>query len=238
MLTGLIATFAPYLLIAAAAAGMAYALLYPILTGDVRSEKRRKSLDLAISAMPSIEDPANRSRPSRRDQVAQSLKEIELRKEARGKVTLEIKIMQSGVKIDRKTFYVASLISGIGCGALSFAIFSNAWTIVPGLVVGGLGIPHWYLGIKKSSRIKRFLIELPNALDVITRGLRSGLPLNDCIRMIAAESAEPVRSEFQLVMDAQGVGIPLGDAIEEIYDRIPVAEANYLAIIILSLIHI
>jgi tight adherence protein B len=232
MPTGLISNFAPFLLIAAAAAGVAYALLYPILTGEARSESRRKALNLTAGTMRAPRGAASGPARSKRDQVAQSLREVELREKARGKVTLDEKIKQSGLKIDRKTFYIASLISSGAFGALAYSLIGYAWAIAPGLIVGGLGAPNWFLGFKKKRRIKRFLLELPNALDVITRGLKSGLPLNDCVRIIAAEAAEPVRSEFRAVMDAQAVGISLGDAIEEIYRRIPVPEANYLGIII------
>jgi tight adherence protein B len=101
-----------------------------------------------------------------------------------------------------------------------------------GAFVGGLGLPRWILGYLKNRRINRFLEELPNAMDVIIRGLRSGLPLNDCVRVIATEAQEPVRTEFRHIVEAQTLGISLGDAIGKMYERVPVTEANFLAIVI------
>jgi tight adherence protein B len=164
--------------------------------------------------------------------VAQSLKEVEQREKARGKLTLEDKILQSGLKIDRKKFYIFSLISAVVTAFGAMAAINHPLAMIPGIVVGGLGLPNWYLGFRKKRRIKAFLHEFPNALDVITRGLKSGLPLNDCVRIIASEAAEPVKSEFRAMMDAQSLGISLGEAIQELYRRIPVAEANYFGIII------
>jgi tight adherence protein B len=226
----MLATYAPFLLIAAAAAGIAYALIYPILSGQARSENRRKALNLTAET----QRPTRGESPVRnkRDQVAQSLKEVEQREKARGKLTLEEKFLQAGLKIDRKTFFLFSAMSAVGFAALALIVVGHAWSMIPGAIVGGLGFPNWFLGYRKNKRIKAFLLELPNALDVITRGLKSGLPLNDCVRMIAAEAAEPVRSEFRMMMDAQAVGLSLGQAIEDLYKRIPVAEANYFGIII------
>ena len=85
------------------------------------------------------------------------------------------------------------------------------------------------LSFLKKLRIKKFLDELPNAMDVIVRGVRSGLPLGDCLRIIAAEAQEPVRSEFRTIVESQALGISVGDSIAKLYERVPVAEANFFA---------
>lgn len=227
----MLANWAPILLIAAAAGGLAYALLFPLLSGQTRSENRRKALNLTAETMRPVRTAEGPAR-TKRDQVAQSLKEVELREKARGKLTLTDKFQQAGLKIDKKTFFTVSAASGLGVALLASMAIGQSWAMLPGLVIGGLGLPNWYLGFLKKRRIKKFLIELPNALDVMTRGLKSGLPLNDCVRIISTEAAEPVKSEFRALMDAQAVGLSLGEAIEDMYKRIPVAEANYFAIII------
>lgn len=227
----MLANLAPFLLIAAAAAGLAYALLFPLLSGQARSENRRKALHLTAETMRPVRDAAAPMR-SKRDQVAQSLKEVELRNSANGKATLEERFLQAGLKTDRKTYFMFSALSGLVLASIAMVVIGTTWSALPGLIVGGLGLPSWYLNFLKARRIKKFLIELPNALDVITRGLKSGLPLNDCVRMIASEAAEPVKSEFRAMVEAQAVGLSLGEAIDDLYRRIPVAEANYLGIII------
>jgi len=69
-------------------------------------------------------------------------------------------------------------------------------------------------------------------MDVIVRGVRSGLPLGDCLRMIATEAQEPVRSEFRAIVESQALGISVGDSIAKLYERVPVAEANFFGIVI------
>ena len=101
-----------------------------------------------------------------------------------------------------------------------------------GLFAGGLGFPRWFLGFKKKRRINRYLEELPNAMDVIVRGIRSGLPLGDCLRIIATEAQEPVRSEFKHMIEQQALGITIAEAVSTLYERVPVAESNFFAIVI------
>ena len=68
-------------------------------------------------------------------------------------------------------------------------------------IVGGLGLPRWILGFLRKRRLKSFLEEFPNALDVMVRSIKSGLPLNDAIRMIASDGQEPVRTEFRRIVE-------------------------------------
>jgi tight adherence protein B len=88
------------------------------------------------------------------------------------------------------------------------------------------------LSYLKKRRIKRFTEELPNAMDVIVRGIRSGLPLADCMRIIANEAQEPLRTEFRTIIEAQSLGITIGEAVAKLYERVPVAEANFFGIVI------
>jgi tight adherence protein B len=81
-------------------------------------------------------------------------------------------------------------------------------------------------------RQKKFLAELANAIDVIVRGIKSGLPLNDCLGVIAKESPEPVAGEFQEVIEQQRVGVSLGEAMERMARRMPLPEVKFLAIVI------
>ncbi|MCG8451114.1 MAG: type II secretion system F family protein, partial [Pirellulales bacterium] len=86
------------------------------------------------------------------------------------------------------------------------------------------------LGFLTKRRQKKFLLELPNAIDIIVRGVKAGLPFADCMRIIATESQEPVRSEFRAVIESQTVGVQAGDAVERMYQRIPLPEVNFFAI--------
>ncbi len=95
-----------------------------------------------------------------------------------------------------------------------------------------LGIPRWLLSFLKKRRESKFLNAFPDAADVIVRGIKAGLPLLDCLKMITIEAPEPLKSEFRAIVETQAVGLPLGDACGKLYERMPVPEANFFGIVI------
>ncbi len=225
-----LSTIAPIVLVALAAAGVAYVFLYPLLSGEARAEKRQQ----ALLGAPTDRRAERVTGLSRRDQVAQSLKEVETREKAKAgsKVTIETRIAQAGLAWTKRRFFVVSGIAGLAVGFLGLIVVGNPLAALGGAFVGGLGLPRWILSSMRKRRTARFIAELPNALDVVVRGIRSGLPLHDCIRMIASEAREPLRTEFRTVVEAQTLGISLGDALTKLYERVPVQEANFVAIVI------
>ena len=71
-----------------------------------------------------------------------------------------------------------------------------------------------------------------DAVDVIVRGIKAGLPLHDCIKMITLEAPEPLKSEFRMIMETQAIGMPLGEACAKLYERTPLPEANFFGIVV------
>lgn len=117
--------------------------------------------------------------------------------------------------------------------AILLLVASGNWVVVlVGFLVGLFGLPRWYLSYLGKKRMLRFTNEFPNALDVIVRGIKSGLPLNDCLRIIAAEAQEPVKGEFRLIVEAQTLGMPLTEAAGKLFERMPCAEANFFGIVL------
>ncbi|MGO4171093.1 type II secretion system F family protein [Bosea sp. TAF32] len=212
-----------------AVGGVVYALLYPTLSGEKRAEKRRKEF-AGPSTMRSIDREAQAR--AKRGQVAQSLKEIENRENARNKLTLEQRIGQAGLGWTRRKYYMTCAVTAIVTGLVLLILSGNMIMAAVGLFIGGLGLPAWFLKHCKTKRLKRFAIEFPNALDVIVRGIKAGLPVNDCLRIIASEATEPVRGEFRQIIEAQTLGLPLAEAAGKLYERMPCAEANFFGIVI------
>jgi tight adherence protein B len=140
--------------------------------------------------------------------------------------------MQAGLDWDKRKFYLVSVIMGLGTAIAMLLAVGHPAGAAAGLFVGTLGLPRFMLNFMKNRRIKRFINELPNAMDVIVRGIRSGLPLNDCMRMIANESQEPLKTEFRTIMEATTLGLPISEAVMKLYERVPVPEANFFAIVI------
>jgi tight adherence protein B len=127
---------------------------------------------------------------------------------------------------------IGSAAIGIASAGVS-TIFGMPWYVTIGAAAAlGVGAPRWLIGYLKKKREARFIDELPNAIDVIVRGVRAGLPLGDCIRIIATETRDPVKSEFRAISEATAVGMPLAEACAKLFDRIPLAESNFFAIVI------
>ena len=211
-----------------AAGCLAYVFLNPILSGEARVQKRQKAF---VGDGP-VQARVNRAAGNRREQVAQTLKEVERREKDRNRVTIEGRITQAGLTWTKQRFLTTSAIVGLALGLVLYVLIENPIAALGGVFVGGLGLPRWYLGLLKKRRIKKFTAELPNSIDVIVRGIRAGLPLNDCLRIVAREVPEPVRSEFKAIVEAQSLGIPLSEAVGKLFERVPIPEANFFAIVI------
>ena len=212
-----------------AAMGCLFFVASPYLSGDIKAEKRRQ-----VVAAPRAKRVGNErvvDAASRRKQVADSLKEVESRGKAR-KATLEIRIQQAGLEWSRKGFIIGSAVFGLLLGLVLFMVQDSPAVAGAAALVGGFGLPSWFLGFKKKRRLLKFANEFPNAVDVVIRGVKAGLPLGDCLRIIATESPEPLRSEFRRIVEAQTMGLGIGEAVERMAVRVPITEANFFSIVI------
>ena len=213
---------------AVAAGGFAYAFIEPRMTGEVTAEARQKKLAGArVRGGDNLGKTAGRIK-----QVSETLKEVERKKAANDKVTLHDKIVQAGLDWERQRFMLVSMACAVVMGFVSLIISGNLFVGIGAFIVGGLGLPQWLLIFLRNKRVSAFTTELPNALDVIVRGLRSGLPLGDCIRIIANEAAEPVKTEFRQIVEAQSIGLTIQEAVQGISKRVPTPEANFFSIVI------
>ena len=219
-------------LIVLSVGGVLYALLYPLLSGSARTEKRLESIkDKSVKANRRAVDTGQR-----RKNVQDRLKEIEEKQKAKIKKKsappLWMRLQQAGLSWSKTHFYIFSVVSG--AIAFGFGLFVGApLYLAAGMAIVGLvGFPAWFLKFRRKRREKRFLAEFPNAVDVIVRGVKAGLPLGDCINMISREAQEPVRSEFQRIVEAQSMGMPLSEAVSRLPESIPLPEANFFSIVI------
>ncbi len=213
---------------AVAIGGLAWVFLYPLLSGEKQAEQRRSS----FARTEPVARRAERAQRSRRQQVEDSLKEVEDRHKKSKNLPITTRIEQAGLRWTKQQFIIISVVLGasifllglfIGAGLLPAAGFGFA---------AGFGLPRWLLGYLKKRRELKFLEGLPDAVDIIVRGIRAGLPLMDSIKVVAADAQEPVRGEFAAIVETQAIGMPIGEACTRLYDRMPVPEANFFGIVI------
>ena len=220
------------------AAALVYAFLFDRIDSEQRTDKRIKTLQRTDSDKSAIKSTKERNLEAskRRKSVEGSLKELEQKQRNRDKMIksppIKMQIQQAGLTWTMRSFYIGSGIFAV-IATIPYVYFGGPLYLIPGvLLAAGLGIPRWVVSFLRKRRIKKFLAEFPNSIDVIVRAIKSGLPLNDGLRLIATEAKEPVRSEFRRIIDAQQMGISVPEAAGKLYENMPCSEANFFGIVI------
>ncbi len=215
--------------------GLLYGVLYTRFRTAAAAGKR---LD-AVQARATTSGPKLRAAADpvkRRKSVQDTLKEMEDKQRAKSQVrsapSLAVRLEQAGLSWTRQTFILLSVGLGIVFLAVPYLLGAPIYAAAGLGVAGALGLPLWIVNYIRKRRFKRFLKEFPNSVDIIVRGIKAGLPLNDCIRIIATEAAEPVRGEFRIIHESQAMGLSMGDAVARLPERMPLPEANFFSIVI------
>jgi len=223
-----VGTIAIFFLASAAMGGVAYVFIYPILSGERKAEQRMAT----VAKTEPVARATRGQQKSRRDLLENTLKEIDDRHKAQKRVPLSTKITQSGLSWSKRQFFIVS--GGLGVFLFMAGLLSGAGPLAAVALsfAGAFGLPRWMLSFLKKRRENKFLNAFPDAVDIIVRGVKSGLPLLDCLKMITADSPEPLKSEFRAIVDTQAIGMPLGEACGKLYEQMPVPEANFFGIVI------
>jgi tight adherence protein B len=215
-------------LAAVAIGGVCWVFLYPLLSGERKAEQRRSS----VAKQEPVVRQAEKTQRSRREQVESSLKDLEARAQKQKKVALNVRITQAGLDWTVKKFWIVSGVLGAAVLVGAFIAGGGPLGAIGLGFAAGFGLPRWLLSFLKKRREKAFLKALPDAVDVIVRGIKAGLPLFESIKVVAADSSEPLRSEFLAIIETQAIGMPLGEACARLYDRMPLPEANFFGIVV------
>ncbi len=94
----------------------------------------------------------------------------------------------------------------------------------------GIGLPHFVVGKLINRRVKKFTTNFPDAIDLMVRGLRSGLPITETLGIVAAELPGPVGVEFRMVADKMKIGRTMEAALQETADRLGTSEFQFFVI--------
>ena len=220
---------AVFFLVAVAMGGVVWVFLYPILSGERKTEQRLASVAKATP----VARVSRQNQRSRRDIVESTLKEIDEKHKKNKRVPINVRIAQAGLKWSKRQFLIISGGIGIAFFLVGMAMGVGVLTAAGLGFAGAFGVPFWVLSFLKKRREAKFLDVFPDAVDIIVRGVKAGLPLLDCMKMITIEAPEPLKSEFRSIVETQAVGMPLGEACGKLYEDMPLAEANFFAIVIL-----
>ena len=202
-------------------------LVFAFLGGDDQATKRRQSV-----AKPGARaNTAVADRAAKKKQIAETVADLE-KKSRRKRVDFQTRIEQAGWTVKKGPFLAGFAAAGAVLGLVAYVKFHNPIISVALALAIALGLPNLVIARRRASRIKKFVDNLPEALDIIVRGVRSGLPVNDTLRIIANEAKEPVKSEFRRVIEQQQLGISVPEALAKLALRVPATETNFFAIVI------
>ncbi len=169
----------------------------------------------------------------RKHSTQEALKELAQNEKQSRKRRFSVKgqLAQAGVSFTASSYWIGAGVIGAAL-AIAGLIVQGPIGAAMGFFIGFLGLPRWALGFLVAGRQKKFANQLADGIDVIVRGVKSGLPLGQCLRIIAQESPEPLRAEFQTLCDAQAMGVPLDQSMQRMYDNMPLPEVNFFNIVL------
>jgi tight adherence protein B len=223
-------------MVAFAVGGLLLAILFPYFSGAKQTEKRVKAAtgDVRASAKPGLrarllaEDPKD----ARRKQLQESLSQLEAReRQRRQKLTLRVLLTQAGLETSPRVFYMFSIIVGAVIGLATFVVGVPWYVALIAGLAGCLGLPRWALKYLRRRRQQIFLTDFADAIDIMVRGLKSGLPIHDAMKVISTETPAPVGPEFLEIVEGQRLGITLDQGIDRLFERMPLPEVNFLGIV-------
>lgn len=225
-------------LVAIAASGLAYAFLFSRIEVEKKTTNRVHRLAAGENDRAQVKAAKDRVQElsKRRRSMQESLKDLEKKQQEKDKKfsdqSMKARIGRSGLPLTVGRFYLFSVLFGL---LIAFFCLLAGMPLVAILGIGfvsAIGLPRWIIGFLIKRRQNKFLEEMPNALEVMVRSIRSGLPLNDAIRLIASDGMEPVKSEFRRVIEAQQVGLSVPEACSRMLMTMPLAEVNFFSIVI------
>ena len=215
-------------LVTVAIGGVAYVFLYPSLSGERKAEQRMQS----VTKTEPLARVSRGPQKSRRDLVESSLKDFDERHKKSKRVPISVRIVRAGLSWSKRQFIIISAFIGLIMAFLGFLSGTGLLGAAGLGFAGAFGFPRWFLSFLRKRREAKFIDGLADAVDIIVRGVKAGLPLGDCIKMITMEAPEPLKTEFRLIMETQAIGIPLGEACGKLYERTPLPEANFFGIVV------
>jgi tight adherence protein B len=168
----------------------------------------------------------------RRKSVQNLLKDIEKQQsERKQRPSLQKRIARAGLQISPRVFWIMCGVTAVIAGIVCLVTRQPPLVAVMVAFVMGLGFPRWVVHFLTKRRQKKFTSEFANAIDIIVRSVKSGLPTNEALKICAKETPEPVQGEFTKLVEGLKVGISLEQGLKRMYDNMPTPEVNFFGIV-------
>ncbi len=147
-----------------------------------------------------------------------------------GAAAIQLRLVQAGKRMT--IGQMLGLMAIVSAASIALALTAGAplWLALVGGLVDGQVLPRTLLTRWRSRRLKRFAGQFPDAIDLVVRALRAGLPLSQAIHSVASEVADPIGGEFRRVVGGIAIGLSLEDALWSMARRIDLPELRFLVI--------
>jgi len=165
----------------------------------------------------------------RREALARKLKEGGDPEKEEKKKSVATSLMQAGLKISVKQYWIYSTVFAVIATLLVVLWGKSPLVIICTAVIGFFGVPKLVVKRMISNRQKKFLADLADALDAMTRLLRAGMPVSEAIKMVSREFTGPIGEEMGRIFDQQKIGVSLPEAVQDCARRMPLPEVQMFA---------
>ena len=216
------------ILFALAAGGVAFAFT----GGDEKTQKRVAAVSKSEGKARGRNTPQQDAAQKRKN-VAVMLKDVEKNRAAKKeKPTMRRRLEQAGFpKTDPKSFWILCAIVALLTAGVAILLHQKPLVIMMAVFVVGLGLPRWVLGFLTARRKKLFTENFASAIDVIVRSVKTGLPTNEALRIVAREAPNPVGTEFHNLVESLKVGVTMEQGLKRMMESMPTAEVGFFAIV-------
>ena len=168
----------------------------------------------------------------RRTHVEDKLKQQEIGRRKSPKEKIRRDLEEAGLTLSVRNYLIICAVVAV-VSALLYPLLGLPRIATPLIaIIVGVGLPKLVLRYLAKRRKKAFTENFADSLDIIVRGIRSGLPLGECLNIIAKESPEPVRTEFRLITDGIRLGMTLNEALQRALTRMPTVEVKFFTIVL------
>lgn len=214
-----------------AIAGVGFALAGGSGSADARTMKRAQAIVGGGEAARESRRRPVAAQDQRRRQILKTLRDQD-RQQKKATLSISARLQQAGLGISVKTFWVISAVVGVLVFGVVMILRPSPLIALGLAFAGGLGLPRWVVGFIANRRIKKFTSDFPDAMDIIVRGIRSGLPVHDSLRVIAQESSEPLASQFNRLVESLSMGASVDQALDKMHENMPTSEVRFFAIVL------
>jgi tight adherence protein B len=168
----------------------------------------------------------------RRKLISGKLKELDARRRQKGARSLARSLTQAGLDLSAGRFLAFSAAASVLAAGAALAAGLPLLLVLALALICGLGLPRLALNMLAKRRVAKFTASFADAIDVIVRGVRSGLPVGEAFNIIVQEMPDPIGSEFRLIVEGQRLGLTLEEALTRACDRVPTAELRFFSIVL------